>query len=116
MKFIAIASLAALGFVQPAAAVDFTGVVAPANWTIANTGTIGGGSPTPGTATFTTTQLTLTSGNATSPGGDAPACSGGSFQILGPCQLQVTTNLAGTFSFNWSYLTQDTAGAGGDLF
>src|SRR5205085_12592804 len=45
-----------------------------------------------------------------------PGCGGGVFQTLGPCQLQVTINTPATYSFSWSYLTSDDAGAGGDLF
>ena len=116
MKSFALAFLVLLGAVGPAAAVDFTGPVAPANWTVVTTGTLTGGSPTPGTATFSTTQLVLTSGNSSSPGGDAPSCSGGFFQTLGPCQTQATIGLGGTYSFNWSYLTTDSAGPGGDIF
>jgi hypothetical protein len=116
MKQLAIVSLAALSLAGPAAAVDFTGPVAPAVWTVAQTGTLTGGSPSPGSATFSTTQLVLTGANSLSPSGDAPSCSGGFFQTLGPCQLQVTANLPGTYSFAWSYLTSDAAGPGGDIF
>jgi len=115
MKSFAFALLGLLG-AAGAAAADFTGPVAPATWTIINTGTLTGGSPTPGSATFTTTQLTMIGANSISPGGDAPSCAGGFFQTLGPCQLQVTNNLPGTYSFSWSYLSSDTAGPGGDLF
>lgn len=115
MKSLAFALLALLGFAGPAAA-DFTGPTAPGNWTVTNTGTLIGGSPTLGSATFSTTQLMLTGSNSLSPADDSPSCSGGFFQTLGPCQLQVTTNLAGTYSFSWSYLTSDTAGPGGDIF
>jgi hypothetical protein len=115
MKSLAFALLALLGFAGPAAA-DFTGPTAPGNWTVINTGTLIGGSPTLGSATFSTTQLMLTGSNSLSPSDDSPSCSGGFFQTLGPCQLQVTTNLAGTYSFSWSYLTSDTAGPGGDIF
>jgi hypothetical protein len=118
MKLLAYASLVLLGFAGPAGAVDFTGPVAPATWTVANTGTLTGGSPTLGAATFSTTQLAMTGSNSFSPsaGGDAPSCTGGFFQTLGPCQLQVTRNLAGTYSFSWSYVTSDSAGPGGDIF
>jgi len=115
MRSVAFALLALLGFAGPAAAV-FTGPTAPANWTVTNTGSLIGGSPTLGSATFTTTQLMMTGSNSTSPGGDAPGCSGGFFQTLGPCQLQVTINTPGTYSFTWSYLSSDDAGPGGDPF
>jgi hypothetical protein len=115
MKSFAFALLALLGFAGPAAA-DFTGPTAPGNWVVTNTGSLIGGSPTLGSATFSTTQLMLTGSNSLSPLDDSPGCSGGFFQTLGPCQLQVTTNLPGTYSFSWSYLTSDTAGPGGDPF
>jgi hypothetical protein len=51
-----------MGFAGPAAA-NFTGATAPANWTVTNTGTLTGGSPTLGTATFSTTQLMMTGGD-----------------------------------------------------
>ncbi|MDQ6627466.1 MAG: PEP-CTERM sorting domain-containing protein [Pseudomonadota bacterium] len=116
MKALTIASLVLLGFAGSASAVDFTGPVAPATWAVANTGTLTGSSPTLGTAAFTTTQLVLTDSNSNSPSGDSPSCSGGFFQTLGPCQLQVTRGLAGTYSFSWAYLTSDGAGPGGDIF
>ncbi len=117
MKRVAIVLFALSGLAGPAAA-DFTGPVAPATWTVTNTGTLTGGSPTLGSAAFSTTQLLMTGSNSLSPsaGGDAPSCAGGFFQTLGPCQLQVTRSLPGTYSFNWSYLTSDSAGPGGDIF
>jgi hypothetical protein len=115
MKSIAFASLALLVLAGPAAA-DFSGPVGPATWTVTNTGTLTGGSPTLGSATFSTTQLVMTGSNSLSPSGDSPSCAGGFFQTLGPCQLQVTRNLPGTYSFSWAYLSSDAAGPGGDLF
>jgi len=119
MKAVAFASLLLLGLAGPAAA-QFTGPLAPGAWTVTNTGTLTGGSPTLGTAVFSPpTQLALTGSNSVSPDGPAgfaPSCSGGFFQTLGPCQLQVTANVAGTYTFSWSYLTSDAAGPGGDLF
>jgi hypothetical protein len=115
MKAFVFASLALLGFAGPAAA-DFSPPVGPTTWTVTNTGSLTGGSPTLGSATFSTTQLVLTGSNSLSPSGDAPSCAGGFFQTLGPCQLQVTNTVPGTYSFSWSYLTSDAAGPGGDLF
>jgi len=115
MRSVAFALLALLGFAGPAAAV-FTGPTAPANWTVVNTGSLIGGSPTLGSATFSTTQLMMTGSNSISPSGLSPGCSGGFFQTLGPCQLQVTINTPGTYSFSWSYLSSDDAGPGGDPF
>jgi hypothetical protein len=77
-----LALLALLGFAGPAAAV-FTGPTAPANWTVTNTGSLIGGSPTLGSATFTTTQLMMTGSNSTSPGGDAPGCTADSSRRSG---------------------------------
>jgi len=115
MKSVVFAFLALLGFAGPAAA-DFSGPVAPATWTIVNTGTLAGASPTLGLAQFTTTQLVLTGSDSLPLPDNSPSCAGGFFQTLGPCQLQVTTHLPGTYSFSWSYLTNDAAGPGGDLF
>ena len=118
MKFVAIGLLALSGFAGSAFAIDFTGPVAAGNWASTSTGTFVGGSPTVGSAVFSTTQLVLTGGNSISPppGGDTPGCTGGSFQVLGPCQFQSTIGLGGTYAFNWSYLTADGAGPGGDIF
>jgi hypothetical protein len=115
MKSVAFALLALLGFAGPAAA-DFTGPTAPANWMVTDTGTLTGGSPTLGSAVFSTTQLVMTGSNSLSPSGFSPSCTGGFFQTLGPCQLQVTINMPGRYSFSWSYLTSDTGGPGGDPF
>jgi hypothetical protein len=119
MKAVAFASLLLFGVAGPAAA-QFTGPLAPPAWSVANTGTLTGSSPTLGTAIFSPpTQLVLTGSNSISPdgaGGFAPSCSGGFFQTLRPCQLQVTANVPGTYTFSWSYLSSDNAGPGGDIF
>ena len=115
MKSVVFACLALLGFAGPAAA-DFTGPLAPGNWTVTNTGTLTGGSPTLGGATFSTTQLVMTGSDSQSPSGFSPSCAGGFFGTLGPCQLQVTTNQPGTYSFSWSYVTSDSGGPGADTF
>ncbi len=101
-----------------ALAVDFTGPVAPANWTTTILGTLTGASPNPGSAVFSSTQLVLAGGNALSPNAaaDAPACSGGQYGFLSPCQIQTTLSLGGIYSFTWNYLTIDGAGPGGDIF
>jgi hypothetical protein len=49
-------------------------------------------------------------------GGDTPGCAGGIFESLGPCQVQATIGLGGTYSFQWTYATADVAGPGGDIF
>jgi len=115
MRSLAFALLTLIGFAGPAAA-NFTGVTAPANWTVTNTGTLIGGSPTLGTAAFSTTQLVMTGSNSISPSGVSPGCNGGFFQTLGPCQLQVAINKPGSYSFSWAYLSSDDAGPGGDIF
>lgn len=119
MKLIAAAALLSAGCLAgPAFAVGFIGPHAPGNWTISTVGTLIGGSPAPGSATFTSTQLSLVGGNSLSPppGGDTPGCAGGIYQVLGPCQLQVTIGLPGTYTFHWDYATSDGAGPGGDIF
>ena len=104
---------AAASTALPAAA-DFTGAAAPGNFTVANVGTLVGSAPAPGTATFSTAQLLLRGGNTA---GTALGCTGGVYSTLtSPCQLQVTLNLPGTYSFNWSYATADADGPGGDIF
>jgi hypothetical protein len=113
------AALLAAGFNGAALAAGFTGPQAPANFTVANTGTLTGGSPVLGSAVFSTTQLTLTGSNSLSPppGGDTPGCAGGSYSVLtSPCQLQATLAGAGLYSFHWSYSTADDSGPGGDIF
>jgi hypothetical protein len=116
-----IASLAALlvaAWVAPAGAVGFTGAQAAANWTVTNTGTLLGGSPTLGTAVFSPTQLVLTGSNSLSPDSSslASSCAGGSYATLGPCRVQATINVGGLYSFSWSYLSSDEAGPAGDIF
>ena len=116
---LAVTALVLSGVTGSAFAVDFTGPVAPGNWTVGNVGTLTGGSPALGTAVFSPTQLVLTGSNSLSPppGGETPACAGGVFQTLGPCEVRATIGgLAGTYAFSWSYLSSDTAGPGGDLF
>jgi hypothetical protein len=119
MKTIALASiLAGAAVLSPAFAVGFTGEYAPENWTVANTGTLSGGSPVVGTAVFSTSQLVLTGGNSLSPppGGDTPSCVGGTYAFAGPCQVQATIGLGGIYNFSWSYLTSDPSGPAGDIF
>ena len=94
---------------------DFIGALSPGNWTTITTGTLIGSSTTPGSAMFTSTQLTLTGGNSVT-ANEAPGCAGGVFGFAGPCQVQTTIALGGTYSFNWSYLTTDDAGPSGDIF
>lgn len=115
MKPILPAMLVALaGFAVPAHA-DFTGPYAPANWAIGITGVLTGSGTSSGSATFSSSQLSLVGGNTLSPISDV-SCVGSTYGFAGPCQVQATIGLAGTYSFNWSYLTSDDAGPGGDIF
>ncbi|NUZ06857.1 PEP-CTERM sorting domain-containing protein [Piscinibacter koreensis] len=102
---------------QPALAA-FVGPTAPNNWTITNTGTLIGPAPSPGFAQFTTETLTLVGSNAVTPGPtfDVPACVGGVYGELGPCQLRVTIQLNGMYTFNFDYTTTDFDGPLGDIF
>jgi hypothetical protein len=93
------------------AVADFSGATAPANFTVANVGTLTGAGISLGTAAFTTTQLVLTGSSA---GG---GCTDGVYSVLAsPCQVQASINLPGRYSFNWSYVTADADGPGGDIF
>lgn len=94
----------------------FTGPVAPANWSVDNVGTLTGVAPVLGSAAFSSSQLVLVGANAVSSGAGASACAGGLFQVLGPCQVQTTIKLPGSYSFDWSYLTSDAAGPSADIF
>jgi hypothetical protein len=99
---------------------DFTGPFAPGTWTTTVTGNLTGASG--GSAVMTTTMLVLTGGNAVSPnpGSQAPACTGATYSVLGPCEIDVTTNTVGgvfnPFSFDWAYTTADSGGPPGDIF
>jgi hypothetical protein len=115
MKTIAFAALVAVAaFCGPAHA-DFTGPYAPANWTTLISGTLSGAGTNPGSATFASSSLSLAGGNTLSPIGDV-SCVGSTFGFAGPCQVQTTIGLPGTYSFHWAYSTADDAGPGGDLF
>jgi hypothetical protein len=113
MKTIALAVLVAGAGVCASAHADFTGPAAPANWSIVNSGTLIGASPTLGSAVFSPTQLVLSGSNTLA---DDLGCSGATYGVLGPCRTSATLASSGTFSFHWSYLTADGAGPGGDIF
>jgi hypothetical protein len=51
-------------------------------------------------------------------GGDSNpnGCTGGTYSVLGPCQIQAVYAVPGAYSFAWSYATADGAGPGGDFF
>ena len=102
--------LLALGAVGLPAHADFTGPYAPASWATLSTGSISGAGATSGSALFTSTQLTLAGGNG------AGGCLGGTYGFAGPCQIQTSIALPGTYSFHWSYSTVDPDGAAGDIF
>jgi hypothetical protein len=115
------AAACALSMAMPASAliVGFTDVFAPGQWTVSFLGTLGGGSPNAGSVLQNSTTLTINGGNATAipPGSDTPACVGGVYGFVGPCEVDVvTTHIMNPFSFQWSYVTNDNSGPGGDLF
>jgi hypothetical protein len=115
MKTIALAAFVAVAaFCGPAHA-DFTGAYAPVNWTTLITWTLTGSGASPGSATFASSSLSLVGGNTTSPTGDV-SCVGSTYGFAGPCQVQTTIGLAGTYTFHWSYTTADDGGPGGDIF
>jgi hypothetical protein len=112
----ALAAMAAAS-ATPALA-SFIGPTDPSHFTVSALGVLGGVSPTQGSATFTTSQLTLVGANAisSSPAAMAPACAGGVYSVLGPCQEQAVISGAGLYSFHWAYTTADPDGPAGDLF
>src|SRR5689334_3213381 len=104
---LATSALALAALAAPAYA-DFSGPFAPANWTTTFTGSLTGASA--GSATFTSSQLTLVGGNA------GAGCSGGNYGFVGPCEVRSTIAVPGSFSFHWAYTTADDAGPAGDIF
>jgi len=103
--------LLALGALALPAQADFTGPYAPGSWATLATGSITGSGATTGSALFTSSQLTLVGGN-----GPAGGCVGGTYAFAGPCQIQTTIAMPGTYSFHWAYSTADPDGAAGDIF
>ena len=96
------------GAVSHAAAevIGFTGAYSPASWTTTTTGAAPGGS-----TIFTSSSLALVGGDSV--GG----CIGGTYGIIGPCEIRVTTSsVDNPFSFHWAYSTVDSRGPAGDLF
>jgi hypothetical protein len=120
MNRLTLAVLLAGAVAAPAAmAAGFTGAADPGAFAVANVGTLIGGSPTFGTATFSAIQLVLLGSNSISPApaSSAPGCSGGVYSTLtSPCQLQVVLATAGAYSFDWSYVSADNDGPAGDIF
>jgi hypothetical protein len=113
------AALAALALPAPTWAAGFTGSTDPSLFTTSNVGTLIGGAPSLGSATFSAVQLVLVGSNSTSPapGGTTPGCSSGQYGAVGsPCQVQTILNAPGIYTFNWSYVTFDNDGPAGDIF
>ncbi len=108
-------AVAALAVLAAPAHADFSGPFAPANWTTTTTGTLVGSGASPGSATFTTSQLTLVGGNVAQPASDV-GCTGSTYGFIGPCEVRTTIAVPGSFSFHWAYSTADDAGPAGDIF
>ena len=108
-------TLALAALAVPAQA-QFSGPYAPANWTTLSTGTLAGTGTSAGSASFSSSLLTLVGGNGVAPAGSDASCVGGIYAFAGPCQIQTTISLPGTYSFHWSYLTADADGPAGDIF
>lgn len=118
IKSIAAAALCGLATLAQPALAAFVGPADPANWTVTNTGILIGANPMPGTAQFSTNELLLTGGDAQTPGPtfDVPACPGGEFGVIGPCELRVMLQMNGMYTFTFNYSTIDFDGVMGDLF
>ena len=99
-------ALALAALAVPAQA-QFSGPYAPANWPTATTGTLAGTGTSAGSASFSSSLLTLVGGNGIAPAGSDASCVGGTYAFAGPCQIQTTIGVPGTYSFHWSYLTAD---------
>jgi hypothetical protein len=97
---------------MPALAAGFSGAHDAANWAVSNEGTVAD-TATLGSATFSATQLVLVGSTSTAD----PGCSGGVYGFIdSPCQTQATIGLAGSYNFEWSYVTFDADGPAGDIF
>jgi len=118
MKLFKLMPLILSAFALPAMAAGFNGAYDPSQWAVSNVGTLIGGSPTLGTATFGPTSLSLVGSDSISPdpANLATGCTGGEYSVLSPCQIQATIGLAGSYTFSWSYLTSDGDGPPGDVF
>lgn len=113
------AALLAASIALPAhgAVSGFTGSYAPGTWTTSVSGNLTGAAG--GSASVTAAMLTLTGGNdvGPDPANFAPACIGAVSGVPGACQIQfVTTNVLDNFVFDWAYVSNDSSGAGNDLF
>ena len=93
-------------------ATPFTGAGSPGALAVVNTGAFGAGAtPVLGTAAATTTQLTLVGSDDASGTG----CTGGVYEVAGPCRTSAAYQQRGVYAFNWAYSTADIS-AGGDSF
>ena len=122
-KAIAIATaLLGLAVSLPAGAdvIGFTDGFAPGTWTVNFTGTLLTPGGSLGIVTQTPTTFTIVGGNGTSPdpANFVPDCSGATYSVLGPCEVDVFHAAAPftTFLFHWAYTTADSAGPAGDIF
>ena len=77
---------------------------APANWTTLSTGTLAGTGTSAGSASFSSSLLTIVGGNGIAPASSDASCVGGTYGFAGPCQIQTTIGAPGTYSFHWSLL------------
>lgn len=119
MKLFKLMPLILSAFALPVMAAGFNGAYDPSQWAVSNVGTLIGGSPTLGTATFGPTSLSLVGSDSISPdpANLATGCTNGVYgEISSPCQVQATIGLAGSYTFSWSYLTSDGDGPPGDVF
>jgi hypothetical protein len=110
-------AIAALPAAHAGTIMGFTGPFDPTTWTTTQSGNLTG--PAGGSATFTPTTLTIVGGNAISPdpANFVPACTGATAGFDGPCQITTLASaILDPISFNWSYVTADSAGAEDDLF
>ena len=105
-----VATLLAAAAAGPLWAAGFTGAAAPANFTVSNTGVLDAPA-TPGLAAFSAVDLLMAGADS---GGSG--CSGGSQSVIGPCELLVSLALPGTYSFDFAYVSNDSAGPAYDRF
>ncbi len=112
MKTTLYTSLLLASLCTSAGATPFTGAGAPGALTVNNTGQfLPGATATLGTAVATATVLTLVGSDDSAGLG----CEGGTYEVPGPCRLQVLYGQGGRYSFSWDYSTADIS-AGGDTF
>lgn len=119
---IAIAALGLLTSVSAAAdIIGFTDGFAPGLWTVNFTGTLITPGGSLGSVTETPSTFTIVGGNGISPNppGLVPDCTGGTYGLIGPCEVDVFRSPiapSNSFSFHWAYTTADSGGPAGDIF